>query len=262
MMRGYRALQAAGWTFSIVPELAVPAFATMCSLPKGSCPAGVSSVVSSVNTEVRRFGYLGRDYFLKEYFFLGWKKHLKLFRRGERLVRVARQLTEKGFLTPRVVAIGTHGGNRRVVTEAVDNALDVWQVLYPDFQQQRGEVDDTFLYALGSTVGNLHRSGFCHGDLRWRNVLTRLDPEGWKFYFIDNDRTFWFRFRIPLRYRVKNLSQILFSGLLIGWQQGDWQVFLEGYFGSSGLRGQDFDKLVLKVEKHANKRLELRQLRK
>jgi hypothetical protein len=204
---------------------------------------------------VRRFSYQGRHYFLKEYFFLGWKKHLKLFRRGERLVRVARQLTENGFLTPRVVAIGRHGGNRRVVTEAVENALDVWQVLYPDFQQQRGEVDDTFLYALGCTVGNLHRSGFCHGDLRWRNVLTRLEPEGWKFYFIDNDRTRQFRGGIPFHCRVKNLSQILFSGLLVDWPPSDWQMFLRGYFVQAGLPPDRQDKLVASVEGKARQRL-------
>ena len=254
-MKGYVQLQAEGWAFALVPELAEAAFVSWCSLPRGFCPAGVVAVVSSGNTEVRRFGHHGQNYFLKEYFFLGWKKHLKLFRRGERLVRVARLLSEHGFLTPRVVAFGRCRGNRRVVTEAVENVLDVWQVLFPDFKQHRGEVNDGFLHALGCEVGKFHRCGFFHGDLRWRNVLTRLDPDGWKFYFIDNDRTRRFKLGIPLHCRTKNLAQILFSGLLVNWPPSEWQMFLRGYFEHAGLPRASQSKLTCAVEAKARQRL-------
>ena len=258
-MQGYVPVRTRNWTFCILPELAEPAFAALCCLPQGYCPEGITPVVSSENTEVRRFGYQERNYFLKEYFFLGWKKHLKLFGRGERLVRVARLLSEHGFLTPRVVGVGRSGGNRRVVTEAVEDARDVWQVLYPDFKRHRSDIDDGFLQVLGHTIGNLHRCGFYHGDLRWRNILTQLDKGKWKIYFIDNDRTRRFKWGIPLRCRVKNLSQVLFSGLLLDWPPHEWQLFLRSYLERSGLHQSLHDRLIGRVEKIARKRLEKRQ---
>jgi tRNA A-37 threonylcarbamoyl transferase component Bud32 len=255
-------VRAGSWTFAVSPELADTAFARFCGLPAGECPDGVSPVVSSVNTEVRRFEYGGRGYFLKEYFFLGWKKHLQISRRGERLLRIARQIGEHGFLTPRVVATGRCGKGRRVVTEAVEEARDIWQVLFPDFIHYRGDMDDGFVHALGCTIGNFHRCGFFHGDLRWRNVLARRGGDGWKFYFIDNDRTARFPLGIPLYCRVKNLSQILFSGLLVGWPERDWQEFLRGYLASSGLRHSARGPLVARVEEKARKRLLARRDRR
>jgi len=243
------------------PALAEPSFATFCGLPAAVCLEGMIPVVSSGNTEVRRFCHEGRGYFLKEFFFLGWKKHLKVLKRGEWLVSIAAQLEEHGFHTPRVVGIGRNGKNRRVVTEAVEDVRDVWQILFPDFQTYRGEVDDGFVYALGCNVGKLHRAGFFHGDLRWRNVLARLDVDCWKFYFIDNDRTRRFRFGIPFRFRVKNLAQVLFSGLLLDWPQRDWKIFLLGYADNSGLSKSILDKLVSSVEKKAKKRLIDRNMR-
>ncbi|MBE0596241.1 MAG: hypothetical protein IH614_03120 [Desulfuromonadales bacterium] len=252
-------VEAGDWNFLLRPALADASFAKYCGLPAAEYPEGLIPVVSSPNAEVRRFFYQGMGYFLKEYFFLGWKKHLKVLRRGEHLACIASQLAEHGFLTPRVVGIGRSGTKRRVVTEAVEDALDVWQVLFPDFQQHRGDVDDGFVYALGYTIGNLHRCGFFHGDLRWRNVLTRLDQGEWKFYFIDNDRTQRFRLGLPLHRRVKNLSQFLFSGMLVAWPQAEWQVFLQGYFDASQLSPSLQGRLVAKVTATAQKRLEERR---
>lgn len=252
--------KAGGWKFLLDPHLAGPLFAGYCGLPTGEYPEGVVPVVSSANTEVRRFDYKGSGYYLKEYFFLSWKKHFKVARRGQRLIRVARDLSAFGFLTPRIVGIGKRGLNRRVVSEAVEDTRDIWQVLFPDMSQYRGAVDDGFVMALGLIVGRLHRCGFCHGDLRWRNVLARKDEDEWKFYFIDNDRTKRYRFGLPFRCRVKNLSQILFSGRLLDWPEQDWQIFLQGYSEASGLSVPSRNKLVSKVEKRVNKRSQARKL--
>jgi len=255
-------IQAEGWTYQLRPDLAEPAFANLCALPASVYSENVVPVVSSPNTEVRRFSYQGRAYFLKEYFFLGWKKHFKVLRRGEHLVRIATRMEEHGFLTPRVVGIGRSGRNRRVVTEAVEDARDVWQVLYPDFKRHRGDMEDGFLQALGHTIGDLHRSGFFHGDLRWRNVLTRIDEGSWKFYFIDNDRTRWFRWGIPFSCRVKNLSQMLFSGLLVGWSQPEWMMFFSCYLDRSGLPRTLHGKLLDSAEAVARRRLDERQIKR
>lgn len=262
VLREYVSTKVGCWEFFLVPELARASFAKFCSLPSAVFQEGVSHVVSSLNTEVRRFEYGGRGYYLKEYFFLSWKKHIKVLRRGERLLTIARQLEDFGFLTPRVVGIGKNGKNRRVVTEEVEDALDVWQVLYPDFKHYRGHIDDGFIYAFGRTIGDLHRCGFLHGDLRWRNVLTRWDRGQWQFFFIDNDRTKRYRFGIPFYGRLKNLTQILFSGLLLNWPQSDWQVFLQGYFDTSGLSQSARNKIVVRVDEKAQRRLAERKNKK
>ena len=254
-MKGFLLQRNEGWTFSVVPELAETAFVPLCCLPQGVCPDDVKSVVSSANTEVRCFNFQGKEYYLKEYFFLGWKKHLKLFRRGEKLVTIAHQLSEKGFLTPRVVAFGRCKGNRRVITEAIEGALDVWQVLYPGFRESRGDVSGDFMVAVGGSIGDLHRNGFFHGDLRWRNILTKKGQEGWLIYFIDNDRTQYFRSGIPFRCRVKNLSQFLFSGMLVNWPERDWQHFLNGYFVRSQISPSYYDKLMRCVDAKVRKRM-------
>ncbi len=259
--REFNVMKSGRWTFMLRSYLSEASFVALCSLPSSVTPTGVRLVASSSGTEVRRITYQDKGYFLKEYFFISWKKHLKVLRRGEQLASISQKLEKHGFLTPKVVGFGRSGKSRRVVTEEVENALDIWQVLYPDFKHYRGPVDDGFIYAFGRTVGDLHRCGFFHGDLRWRNVLTRLDGTQWQFFFIDNDRTKRYRFGIPFHCRLKNLTQILFSGLLLNWPQSDWQVFLQGYFATSDLPQPVRDKLVARVEDKAQRRLAERKNR-
>lgn len=253
----YDLVKSGEWRFHVCHNLANSDFAHLCSLTNSELSNVMLPVASSVNTEVRRFFYKDTEYYLKEYFFVSWKKHFKVLNRGRRLIRIARTMREYGFLTPDVVAIGTSGWRRRVVTAAVKDARDVWDVLFPVDNQYRGFVDDGFVYDLGRTIGRLHESGFCHGDLRWRNILTRNDA-GWRFYFIDNDRTVRYRAGIPLRGRIKNLSQILFSGLLLRWPDCEWQTFQQGYFVQSTLSPFDRSKLIAKVESRAAKRFDAR----
>lgn len=248
-------VRAGGWSLHVDHSLADGPFPALCALPSGECPDGVRAVVSSVNTEVRQFSCAGQSYYLKEYFFLGWKKHLRIAGTGEKLLRIAHQLGMAGFLTPRVVATGKKGLTRRVVTEAVSGAKDIWQVLFPDMIHYRGKVDDDFSFAFGKIVGRFHSAGFSHGDLRWRNILTRREADAWAFYFIDNDRTSLHGRGIPFRCRVKNLTQVLFSGLLLNWPEHEWQAFLRGYREDAKLSPDAWSNLISKVEARAQKRL-------
>jgi tRNA A-37 threonylcarbamoyl transferase component Bud32 len=259
LKKQFNLIQCGNWKLFLRPSIAETSFAEFCSVPRTEFPNGMVPVVSSVNTEVRKFVYKGKGYFLKEYFFINWKKHLKILRRGQRLAHIADLMTRDGFLTPRIVGIGRFGKNRRVVSEAVEDARDIWQVLFPQNNEYRGNCGDGFLYSLGLTIGQFHQCGFFHGDLRWRNVLTRQENGNWSFYFIDNDRTKLFRMGIPLRLRIKNLAQILFSGLLYDWPETDWKEFLRGYFDGSVLSEPLRKKLIAKVEKKAGKRFEARK---
>lgn len=109
----YILIQTGNWKFLLRPSIAEASFAEFCSVPRSTCPKGMTPVVSSVNTEVRKFVYKGKGYFLKEYFFANWKKHLKVLRRGQRLVHIADLMAGEGFLTPRIVGIGRTPDNDR-----------------------------------------------------------------------------------------------------------------------------------------------------
>ena len=65
----------------------------------------------------------------------------------------------------------------------------------------------SLLQALGQYIGQLHASGFCHGDLRPGNVLAQHNESGWQFSLIDNESN---RCRDPLpgKLLLKNLMQL------------------------------------------------------
>lgn len=64
-----------------------------------------------------------------------------------------------------------------------------------------------FLRALGREIGQMHAQGIFHGDLRTGNVLIQTLAHGWRFWFLDNERTR--RFRVLPKYLVvRNLVQL------------------------------------------------------
>jgi tRNA A-37 threonylcarbamoyl transferase component Bud32 len=59
----------------------------------------------------------------------------------------------------------------------------------------------------GKTIGELHKSGICHGDLRVNNILVQESTDDVIFYFVDNERNGFFT-KIPSKLVRKNLVQI------------------------------------------------------
>ena len=56
-------------------------------------------------------------------------------------------------------------------------------------------------------VGELHKNGICHGDLRVNNILVQESTGDVIFYFVDNERNTLFK-KIPRRLIKKNLVQV------------------------------------------------------
>jgi len=52
------------------------------------------------------------------------------------------------------------------------------------------------LRKLGEEVAALHMVGFAHGDLHMSNILLEKNPNRFRFFFIDNERTRLYR-KIP-----------------------------------------------------------------
>jgi hypothetical protein len=53
----------------------------------------------------------------------------------------------------------------------------------------------------------MHAGNIFHGDLRGGNIFSKQTPEGWHFYFLDNERTMKLPL-LPMRMRIKNLVQV------------------------------------------------------
>ena len=64
-----------------------------------------------------------------------------------------------------------------------------------------------YIKKFGTMIGELHKNGICHGDLRVNNILVRETKDDVIFYFVDNERNTLFR-KIPRRLIKKNLVQI------------------------------------------------------
>jgi tRNA A-37 threonylcarbamoyl transferase component Bud32 len=62
--------------------------------------------------------------------------------------------------------------------------------------QRKLEKDQLFLInrRLGNLIGNMHNTGFCHGDLFMRNILVNTNGAEPSFHFIDCHQGRWIRF--------------------------------------------------------------------
>ena len=60
---------------------------------------------------------------------------------------------------------------------------------------------------LGKKIGELHKNGICHGDLRANNILVQKSEGNIVFYFLDNERNAFYS-KIPGRLIRKNLVQL------------------------------------------------------
>jgi len=144
-----------------------------------------------------------------------YAKHMLRAGRAQRALEGSSILAREGFCVPTVIAAGWCKSGplcRRsfIVTAEAENTRPIYQLIPESFQQLTTERIREFrslTKALGRTVGRMHAKGIFHGDLRLGNILAGKDNGGWRFYFLDNERTKKFG-RIPDRLRVKNLVQL------------------------------------------------------
>ena len=64
-----------------------------------------------------------------------------------------------------------------------------------------------FLHALAEQLSNMHDRGVYHADLKSNNILVQETTDGWRFSFIDLDRTY-FLGALSFSQRANNLAQI------------------------------------------------------
>jgi hypothetical protein len=142
-------------------------------------------------------------------------KHLFRASRARRAFKASLMLAENGFYTPTIVAMGEckssfYHTENFLVTLKVENAKQIYQLIpntRSNLTSEQLRSKRELIRAFGRTIGKMHADGIFHGDLRLGNVLARRGSSGWRFFFIDNERTWKFS-SLPDRLRLKNLVQI------------------------------------------------------
>ncbi len=178
----------------------------------GELPSGWQWVDSSANSVVAR-RLQPHPVYYKEFLDRSPFEGIKNLFRGSRCQRAIRKgeiLRQRGFPTPVVYCWGKQGNRHFMISEGI-SALGLGDYIRTYWQQplSGGEIlaKRIFIKKFGNIIGELHKHGVCHGDLRANNILVKESKDGVIFYFLDNERNTLFT-KIPTRLIRKNLVQI------------------------------------------------------
>ena len=181
-------------------------------LLEGELPPGWQWVDSSTNSIVARRLKAEPVYF-KEFLSRTPLEGIKNLVRGSRCQRAIRKgeiLRQRGFPTPVVFCWGKKGSRHFMVTEGIE-APGLGDYISSCWQQPRSGAEilrkRELIQKFGQKIGELHKNGICHGDLRVNNILVRESEDDITFYFLDNERNTFFS-NIPRRLIIKNLVQL------------------------------------------------------
>ena len=228
-----------------------------------------SSDTSRVHKFTVRFGGVERGVYFKQYLCRSvWDfiKHLLRPSRARRAFKATLILEKNGFEAPAVVAMGEWKSdffNRRnfLVTLEAENTKPIYQFI-PEGQEnltkEQLRAKRELIRAFGRTAGRMHAAGIFHGDLKLVNVLARQEKNGWRFFFIDNERTKKF-YRLPPWLRLKNLVQVNMHRT-DGLTASDRMRFFKAYLGENLDIRNKYKSLVRKVAAKTRSRLRSRGL--
>ena len=178
----------------------------------GQLPSGWEWVDSSANSIVAR-QLEPKPVYFKEFLSRTPFEGIKSFLRGSRCHRAiikGDMLKQRGFYSPVVYCWGKRGNRHFMISEGID-ALGLGDHINKFWQQPLSGAEiltkRRLLNEFGQEIGELHRNGICHGDLRVNNILVQESEDDIIFYFLDNERNAFFN-KIPKRLIVKNLVQL------------------------------------------------------
>jgi tRNA A-37 threonylcarbamoyl transferase component Bud32 len=178
----------------------------------GELPSGWEWVDSSANSIVARRLQPKLVYY-KEFLNRSPFEGIKNFFRGSRCQRAIKKgiiLRHRGFHSPVVSCWGKQGNRHFMMSEGIDG-LGLGDYIIKHWRRPLlgGEISvkRRFIRQFGTMIGELHKNGICHGDLRGNNILVQESSDDVIFYFIDNERNTLFK-KIPRRLIKKNLVQL------------------------------------------------------
>ncbi len=186
------------------------------------CRGPFEKISSSDTAEVYRYSIKvqGQEYclYLKKYPYRSVLDAAKLLFRPSRAKRAfdAGMMLEKhGLHTPQMVAFlqkkdGVSHAEDILITQEMTNAAAL-SVILGSNESNLGPITvkdkRTMVAELGGAIGQMHKVGISHGDLRGGNVFVTQESDGWRFIFIDNERTVNYLI-LPFWLRIKNLVQL------------------------------------------------------
>ena len=181
-------------------------------LLRGDLPLNWEWVDSSSNSIVAKRLQPHPAYY-KEFLSRSSFEKIKALLRGSRCQRAMERgelLRQRGFHSPATHCWGKKADRYFMVTEGL-NALNLSTYMEKNWIPPLSGIElrakREIIEKLGKEVGNLHKAGICHGDLRISNVLLEETGKNIIFHFIDNERNAFFN-KIPRRLITKNLVQL------------------------------------------------------
>ena len=220
----FHKIRVSDWTVQIRKDFPKSEIGNLILLGgRAACGSGqVGRVRSSDYTRVYRcsvtFDGVEQVLYLKRYLYHSvWDFAKRLFRsnRAKCAFKASLMLERSGFDTPCVVGLferrfGPFRTDNLLLTKEVKGSMKLGAYLSQFCNhagKQRLREKRRLITSFGETVGRMHAEGIFHGDLGQGNVLVQEEGGGWRFFFIDNERTKRFH-RLPSRMRLKNLVQI------------------------------------------------------
>ena len=203
-----------GYRLKVLSDYAYSELLDICCCEHRDEGQDCHRVHSSVQACVYKIKFQGHEFYHKTFHQRSKLEPLKNYFYGSRATRSLRGhliLRQNGFGAPKVIMIGHRGRHNFMISEAVDNALDLYQYMDKikklkdaNFRQKKLEIIDE----IGKFIGELHSKKIIHGDLRWGNLLiTKEDTDKSLFWLIDNERTFKYPV-LPSARRLRNLVQL------------------------------------------------------
>lgn len=199
-----------GWRDSYLESIIVPFL-------NGEVPPNTEQINSSRNARIWKATAEESLLFVKHFSFRGIRDRLFLRRsRSRRAMEGGIILSERGFYTPVVIAQGDLIKGLRILDNFLITQWIAGFNIYtyiktffkPPFVGEALQKKRNFITTIGRLIGQLHKKGIFHGDLRPGNILIRHSDGEPGFYFVDNERNRFFNRGIPERLREKNLVQI------------------------------------------------------
>jgi len=199
-----------------------------------------------------RFTLTGKAYFAKLHYGVGWREIFKNLLKLRKPVigasnewRALRLLPKIGIKTLNLVGFGWRGNNPAtrqsfVITEELINTMSLedycarWCKYPPSLALKRA-----LLKAVATLAARLHAAGvnhrdfyLCHFHLQDANALLTdaSRAQSLSLYLIDLHRA-QIRAKVPLRWRIKDLSGLYYSAMDLGLGQRDLLYFIKQYHG-------------------------------